>query len=484
MKNVLYAAAACLLLTAAACASNLDNSIVHQSNEANERLVLKTDEIVKRYVESNWFSGSVVILKSGEVIYDKSFGFADIENGIANTSNTKIRIGSINKHYTAVLVMQKVQSGQMTLDDTLDKFELGFPAVIAEKITVRHLLRHTSGFADIFNDEYMRTYQKLKTINDKLPLLIDKPLISVPGEKYNYSNYGYIVLGAILEKVENKPFKSIIENNILSVIGAKNTDYALTDQVDGKALSYRFSPTGKKVNSTHMLENLTPDGGMYSTPYDLALFYSKLFYSNELINDEMKAIMGNGYKQRDRVWSQILESDKAKWSSYGGGPGVSAAVEVLIKDKLLVMVLANTDGLVAEHISQRIVDVYKKKEYEAIELPMGLFAANILKDKGRDYLLANPKQIFADAGYKNIKPRPLNKLGFALMNEGEHKNALAVFITNTKLFPNEPNAFDSLAYAYEKAGDKANAIANYKVALSLDSNFKSALEGLARLKDN
>lgn len=467
----------------AACTSSLDKTVVNQNNEANQLLALKTDEIIKRYTEPNWFSGSVVIFKSNEVIYDKSFGFADVENRIANTSKTKIRIGSINKHFTAALIMQKVQSGQLALDDTLDKFDLGFPADIAKQITVRHLLRHTSGFADIFNDEYMQNYKRLKTINDKLPLLIDKPLISVPGEKYNYSNYGYIVLGAILEKIENKPFKLILKNNILSVIGANNTDYALTDQVEDKALSYRFTPTGKKINKTDMLENVTPDGGMYSTPYDLALFYSKLFYSDELVDDDTKAIMGNGYKNANRAWPQILESDKARWSAYGGGLGVSAAVEVLIKNKLLVMVLANTDGLVAEHISQRIVDAYQKKEYQKVELPMGLFAANILQSKGSDYLLQNAQQIFADAGYNNIKSRPLNKLGFALINEGDYGDALTVFITNTKLFPKDPNVFDSLAYAYEKAGDNPGAIANYKIALSLDPNFKSALEGLARLEN-
>ena len=111
---------------------------------SDELLISKTDDIIKQYTDPGWFSGSLVIFKGDKVIYDKSFGFADIENKIKNTSATKVRIGSINKHFTLALIMQKIQSGKISLDDKLKKFELGFPKDIAEKITVRHLLRHSS----------------------------------------------------------------------------------------------------------------------------------------------------------------------------------------------------------------------------------------------------------------------------------------------------------------------------------------------------
>ena len=449
---------------------------------SDELLLNKTDEIIKQYTDPGWFSGSVVIFKDEKVIYDKSFGFSDIENKIKNTSATRTRIGSINKHFTAVLIMQKIQSGRLSLDDKLEKFELGFPNDIAEKITVRHLLKHTSGFADIFNNEYFSTYQSLKNIDDKLPLLRNKPLISEPGEKYHYSNYGYIVLGAILEKLEQKKFQSIINENILNVIKADNTLYALTENVKDKAKSYHFSPLGEKIDRTSRLENLTPDGGMYSTPYDLALFYSKLFYSNQLLNDQSKAIMYNNYKELIKPWSKLLMSDDTDWLSYGGGPGVSAAVDILIKDKFMVIALANTDGVVAERITQRVVEVYQGKHYRKVMLPLGIFAKSLLTEKGSSYFIANAKRIFSEAGYNDLAARPLNKLGFALIDDNQLKSAISVFIANTKIFPQEPNTFDSLAYAYEKAGNNTIALLNYKKALSLDSGFESAKKGISRLK--
>ncbi|TPH13976.1 serine hydrolase domain-containing protein [Litorilituus lipolyticus] len=451
------------------------------SKASNEVLISQTEEIIKQYTDPGWFSGSVVIFKGDKVIYDKSFGLADMENHIKNTSATRTRIGSINKHFTATLILQKVQSGKIALDDKLGKFELGFPKEIAGKITVRHLLSHTSGFADIFNNEYIKTYRSLKDIDDKLPLLLNKPLISEPGKEFNYSNYGYIVLGAILEKLEQKSFQTIISENILDIIKADNTIYDLTENVKHKAKSYQFSPLGGKIDKTARLENLTPDGGMYSTPYDLALFYSKLFYTNELLNDQSKAVMKSHYKRPVKPWSEFLDSDNTKVVSYGGGPGVSAAVEILIKDKFMIIVLANTDGLVAEHITQRVTDVYQGKEYKKVQLPLGLFATRLLKAKGGSYFIDSAKREFSEAGYDNINPRTLNKLGFAFINNNQLNEAISTFIVNTKIFPQEANAFDSLALAYEKSGNRAIALLNYKKALSLDENFESAKQAIARL---
>ena len=453
---------------------------------SNQTLINTTEQIIEQYTKPGWFAGSVVIYKQGEVIYDKSFGLADIENNIKNTSKTKIRIGSINKHFTAVLIMQQVQAGKLSLDDTLSKFDLGFKADIANQITVRQLLSHTSGFADIFNQEYFETYQSLKDINAKLPLLIDKPLVSKPGEKHNYSNYGYIVLGAILEKIEGKTFAQILQQHILKPINANNTEYALTDLVKGKAKSYHFAPLGKKIDRTPMLENVTPDGGMYSTPHDLALFFSSLFYSEKLLNNKAKAILTNRYKPTEKPWQHFLQNPKTRWRSYGGGPGVSAAAEILVADKLMVFVLANTDKLVAEYISQRIVDVYQGKQYQKVQLPLTLFAKQLIDAKGNDFFLTDGANELTKAGYQNFHHRELNRVGMALYRlEKTDKllQAISVLTVNTKLFPQEPNTWDSLALVYEKLGEKAKAIKYYKKSLTLDENFKSAKEGLERLEN-
>jgi tetratricopeptide (TPR) repeat protein len=219
---------------------------------------------------------------------------------------------------------------------------------------------------------------------------------------------------------------------------------------------------------------------MYSTPYDLALFYSKLFYSNQLLNDQSKAQMYDGYKKPTKPWSGFLADDKTQWHSYGGGPGVSAAVEILMKDRLMVIVLANTDDVVAERISQRVIEVYRGKAYKKVRAPLGLFAKNLLAKKGSVFFVGNAKQAFADAEYNDYGPRPLNKLGYALINNKQLDQAINIFLANTQIFPQDPNTFDSLASAFEKAGNNAKALLNYQKALSLDADFESAKAALLR----
>jgi tetratricopeptide (TPR) repeat protein len=220
---------------------------------------------------------------------------------------------------------------------------------------------------------------------------------------------------------------------------------------------------------------------MYSTPYDLAMFFSKLYYSNQLLNDQSKAMMRNHYKKSIKPWSEFLDNDKTKVISYGGGPGVSAAVEILIKDKFMVIALANTDGVVAERITQRVIEVHQGKPYKKILLPIGLFAVKLLENKGDAYFVNNAKSELSQAGYDQFTARPLNKLGFALINNNLHDQAMSVFIVNTEIFSEDPNTFDSLAFAYEKAGNNNKALLNYQKALSLDSDFESAKEGILRL---
>jgi len=439
------------------------------------------DRIVEPYAKANWFTGTVALYHSDRVVYQRSHGFADIDGGHPITADTKIRIGSINKHYTAALILRLIQRGMFALDDPLAKFELGFPADIARNITVRHLLSHRSGFEDLFTEEYFNTYRSLKTIDDKLPLLLNRPLRFEPGTDRYYSNYGYIVLGAIIERATGESFKQVLEAEILGPIGALNTDYALTNDVKDKALSYTYTWTGRKEDATHRLENLTPDGGMYASASDLVKFYSALYYSDTLINDRMKAIMMSGYRDTDRSWSEIANSPQSIRLAYGGGPGVSAAVELHLRDRLFVVVLANTDALVAEKISQRITAAFRGDAPQAMQLPISVFAYRYLKEEGDAAFLSKIKSILRTAGYQEFSDRPLNKLGFELLDLGEEDQAITVFKANCAMFPDRANTFDSLAYAYAEMGKTDLAVKYYEQALRVDPSFESARDGMKKL---
>lgn len=447
----------------------------------HDEFLASVDRIVEPYIEANWFTGTVALYQSDRIIYQRSHGYADIASGQPITADTKIRIGSITKHYTAALVLRLIQRGVFELDDPLAKFDLGFPNEIARKITVRHLLSHRSGFEDLFTEEYINHYQSLKTIDDKLPLLMNQPLRFQPGTDHSYSNYGYIVLGAIVESTTGKSFKQVLEAEILRPIGAHHTDYALTDEVKDKALSYTYTWAGRKQDVTHRLENLTPDGGMYASASDLVKFYSALYYSDTLINDRMKAIMMSGYADTARPWSEIASDPKSLRLAYGGGPGVSAAVELHLRDRFFVVVLANTDALVAERISKRITDAFRGDDPPPMQLPMSVFAYGYLREVGDAAFLSGIESTLRTEGYEGFSDRPFNRLGLELLRLGEGDEAITILNANCALFPDRANTFDSLAYAYAETEQTDLAIKYYEQALRVDPNFESARQGLREL---
>jgi CubicO group peptidase (beta-lactamase class C family) len=447
----------------------------------HDEFLASVDRIIDPYIEANWFTGTVALYQSDRIIYQRSHGYADIASGQPITADTKIRIGSITKHYTAALVLRLIQRGVFELDDPLAKFDLGFPNEIAQKITVRHLLSHRSGFEDLFTEEYINHYQSLKTIDDKLPLIMNQPLRFEPGTDHSYSNYGYIVLGAIVERTTGKSFKQVLEAEILRPIGAHHTDYALTDEVKDKALSYTYTWAGRKQDVTHRLENLTPDGGMYASASDLVKFYSALYYSDTLINDRMKAIMMSGYADTARPWSEIASDPKSLRLAYGGGPGVSAAVELHLRDRFFVVVLANTDALVAEKISQRITDAFRGDDPPPMQLPMSVFAYGYLREVGDAAFLSEIESTLRTEGYEGFSDRPFNRLGLELLRLGEEDEAITVLKANCALFPDRANTFDSLAYAYAETGQTDLAIKYYEQALRVDPTFESARQGLREL---
>ena len=449
---------------------------------SNEEIARQAKAIAEAYHDMGWFSGVVLLADQGKPFYQEAFGYADIEKQIPNTLATKFRIGSINKDYTAVLVLQMVEAGKLSLDDKLDKFQLGFPAEVAGKITIRQLLSHTSGFGDIFIPQYIEHIRDYKNIGDILPLLMNEPLAYEPGTSQEYSNYGYIVLGAILEKVSGNSYENLLRENIFNPLAAKNTHYQIAEKIEGEARSYRFTVSGEKVDHTGQLEYPTPDGGMYSTAAEQLDFFQALFYTGKLISDESKALIFNDYASDGPAWEEIMQLDGNMQGYAGGGPGVSAVVEFLLKENVMFIVLANTDGGIAEEVARRIGQAALGRPAQEARLPMENFLYSTLKKKGIQHLQLNLDALLAEGGYDNRSPMTLNRLGYALLEEGQNQDAIEVFRLNTELYPDEANPWDSLAEAYFKAGDKKMALKYYRKALEIDPEMPSAKQMIGELE--
>jgi CubicO group peptidase (beta-lactamase class C family) len=446
------------LLFFASSSLALDSEDIKQDKSVS--LATIADSIAMQYQQMGWFSGALLITKDNEVEFASSYGFQNVEEKIKNSIQSRFNLGSIMKDFTKVLILQQVEAGKLKLSDKLVTFELGFKQPDADKITIEHLLNHSAGFADIFVAEYRQNQLAYDTLDKKLKLLIDSPLLFEPGTDHKYSNYGYVVLGVVLEKVTGKPFEELLKNNIFSRVEMPSTTVRPDSSHEYQSTRYTYQYNGN-LRKAGVTEHPSPDGGIESTVVDVQRFYRALFYSDKLL------------KNSDAINRHLFEMDGSHWGAYGGGLGVSAAVEVDFDTGYEIVVLANTDHLVAERISGRIHSYIKNGEYQPVKQLEKNFAFEYYQSKGKQQFYKNFKQIYNDNGYSRFIGRTINELGMELINTKSRTEAFDMFEYLVSLFPNAPQAYDSLAFAYLSIGDSEAAKSTFSKSLSIDGSFKS-----------
>ncbi len=257
----------------------------------------KLDSFFMKLEDSNRFLGSIAVSQHGKIIYNKAIGYANIATNVSNTSETKFRIGSITKTFTAVLIMKAVEMGKIDLDDTIEKY---FPEIQnAKAITVRHLLNHRSGIHNFTNDEdYLSWYTKPITKADFIDKIVHKGIDFEPDAKHDYSNSNYILLTFILENIFGKSYPQILEQYIIEPLNLTNTSYGgAINPEQNEAQSYQMNIEWDIEPETHISVPLGA-GGVVSTPTDLCHFAEALF-SGKLVSakslEQMKPVGDDSY---------------------------------------------------------------------------------------------------------------------------------------------------------------------------------------------
>src|SRR5580693_1492680 len=213
------------------------------------------------------FSGAILIAHYGHVVLEQAWGMADIARQIPNTSDTQFCIGSMNKMFTAVAILQLVQQGNLALDKPIATWWPDYPNHdLAAKVTIRELLNHTGGTGDIFTPEYEAHRLETRTLADYVKLFGSRPVAFEPGSRMEYSNYGFILLGRIVELVSGEPYQKYVREHIYLPAGMLHTDSRPeADHVDGRAIGYTHGPNGLASNRDGMPWSGTSAGGGYST---------------------------------------------------------------------------------------------------------------------------------------------------------------------------------------------------------------------------
>jgi CubicO group peptidase (beta-lactamase class C family) len=307
-----------------------------------EDLAPRFEEYMKAYLNVQHFSGVVLVSKGGETLFAKGYGLANAEHEVPNTTRTKFRLGSITKQFTAMAILILQERGKLNVDDPVGKYIDDAPKAW-EGVTIHHLLTHTSGVHSYTDDLVYRTKMMMpETVKSMIARFRDKPLDFRPGEKFHYSNSGYFLLGAIIEKVSGKSYEAFLKEAIFDPLDLKDTVYDHhATLLPGRASGYTRGSHGL-VNAEYLdMSQPYAAGSLYSTVLDLAR-WDRALNDGKLISKASYAKMYTPVKN-DYAYGWVVSNPKGRKEIQHGG-GINGFVTQILRypeEKVCVVVLCN-----------------------------------------------------------------------------------------------------------------------------------------------
>jgi D-alanyl-D-alanine carboxypeptidase len=305
--------------------------------ELLRRLTTSVDSLAK----AGQFSGVAVLAKNGVPVFQHAYGMADRERSVANNLETAFNLGSINKVFTQIAILQLQAAGKLSLDSTLAAYWPDYPnKEVAHKITIRQLMRHTSGIGgNIFDTPAGGKRNDIRTLKDYLPLFVNEPLQFEPGSSNAYSNAGYVVLGLLIERLSGQDYYTYVREHIIQPAGMRRTDSFFVDSLPpNTAIGYTRGDdnappnTPQRRNAKDLPGRGSSAGGGYSTAQDLLKFLQAL--REHRIPNGMPAGLGIA----------------------GGSGGINAVVEGDLPGGYDLVVLTNLDPPAAMRVARMVRD--------------------------------------------------------------------------------------------------------------------------------
>jgi CubicO group peptidase (beta-lactamase class C family) len=338
-----------------------------QTNQISEKQIADINNLIEDLSNKDAFSGTVLIAKGDKIIYQKAVGLSNKEQNMKNNIETKFNIGSMNKMFTGIAIAQLAEKNKLRYSDKITSYLPNLPKKIFGDITIEQLLTHSSGTGDFFRfPRFEQIADTAKTIATYVNIGLEEPLLFKPGTKVSYSNYGYILLGAIIESVSKMSYYDYVRQNIFVIANMKNTDSYERNKIhENFAIGYANPPQmpnetpklNNRENNTKILElKGNSAGGGYSTAVDFHKF-SQALLANKLITSKTlgivttgKVILFPGMKERNLPeikygygFGESYKNNIRIIGHTGGAPGVDEAMEIYPDLGYTVVVLSNYD---------------------------------------------------------------------------------------------------------------------------------------------
>lgn len=336
----------------------IDNQYVSTFNLDNSSNFEKhIDGVVKKYLESEKFSGTVLLAKNNKIIFNEGYGYSKRYFGrTKNRSNTKYLIGSISKVFTATAILKLADDGVLRLEDQINKY---FPDYTRwNGITIHHLLNNSSGIKNYYDSafDYMRYFTGSKSPNEIISRFKDEPLLFEIGTDNYYSNTNYVILTSIIEQVTGMKYIEYVKKEILNPINLTNTGYEENiNSIEHIAKGYTLNML-LEVNGMN-LSNFYGAGGLYSTTEDLYNFFMSIEKEN-MLNEKTRSKTKRGYYGYGLTYKEVEDIGNIYYHT-GNLPGFSSAVYNLQDQDITIVILANNQTVKKNEMMLDLVKIIK-----------------------------------------------------------------------------------------------------------------------------
>ncbi len=478
-----------ILVAAISLSCNSQTASVKNPSKAE-----KIDELISNYTSYGKFNGSILVANEGKIIFKKGFGLANAEWKIPNQTDTKFRIASITKQFTSLLIMQLVAENKLDLQEPISTYLPDYPKKNADRITIHHLLTHTSGtpdFHDFISYEKMDPYRHKP--EDLVKIFAEGDLLFSPGEDYSYTNTGYVLLGVIIEKVTGKPYKQVLQDNILTPLGMLNSGFDNNRVVlENRASSYTNGYLRNEFYNANYIDMSIPyaAGSIYSTVEDMFLWDQALYTEKLLPKKYIDLLYGKyvpAFNGRHYGYGWIIggmrvgnTEERIETVSHGGGmPGVRTLFNRILLTKSSIIILGNTEKSARFEITNGIIGILENKPYNHNKSVAYSLVDVVKKDgisAGLEYYVKIKE---SNDYYRDVDE--MNIAGYELLKSDKTEEALFVFKLNVEAFPNSFIPYDSYGEQLLVLGDTTNAIINYKKSVELNPRNRGAVNVLEKL---
>jgi CubicO group peptidase (beta-lactamase class C family) len=442
------------------------------------------EELLKQYHQQGLLNGTVLVADHGQILYEGGFGYANFEWRVPNTPDTKFRIGSVTKPFTAILVLQQVRSGKIDVDAPITKYLPEYRKDTGDRVLVRHLLTHTSGIPTYIGSDIEKWTSPIPRATF-MSTYCSGDLESEPGAEFSYNNCGYFLLAEMLERATGKSYAELLRQGISGPAGMLDTGVddgktVLRKRASGYDKNYL---RGEKPARFTEITTAVGAGDLYSTAEDLFRF-DRALYTDKLLPADFRKMMFTPVKGPAAMGWFVSTAGKDHPAAgqtiqqhEGNIFGYFSMIQRVPEREAFIAVLDNTHLDSFDDICHDILAILYDKPYAP---PKPLVADTIAATLLREGAAAAAKQ------YRELKQRQsdkyqwggLNSLGQDLLDAGRTKDAIAVFQLSVENAPQSWFSQFNLAEAYKANGEVEQANIAYDAALKLNTAkpFKRMIE--------